>query len=448
MINSQKPFFGTDGIRGHADSFPFTAEALECLGYAIGQWLLTITDLAQPTLLLGRDTRISGERIRNHLLTGLQSLPIKVLDAGIVPTPLTHQLVQYSPTLFSCALIISASHNPFYDNGIKLFVAEKGKLTDSDEAQILSNFVAAQQQVIQASHKNFCYEPCMEAKTMYQKHLTTLLPANFLAGKTVVLDNAHGATYQLAPEIVRSYGATVYSIGSSPDGKNINDCCGSLHLEILQKAVLNYKADIGFAFDGDGDRVIMVNREGIICDGDDILYILKEAFYANESVVVGTTMSNSGLESALTKQGCTFIRTPVGDRYINAALHEKHALLGGEASGHIIMRDYLSTGDGIFTALRLMQAMSFTENWTTSTFVKFAQSMKNISVSQRKDLTQDPFASLINGYQKSLLAGRLVVRYSGTEPLLRIMVEAQTAEQANSVVHNLAQDLKQAFEQS
>jgi phosphoglucosamine mutase len=437
--------FGTDGVRGRADAFPFTDEALVALGYAIGQWAQQVYGKI-PRVVIGSDTRRSGERIKTSLCNGLvQGGGCQILDAGVLTTPGIFEIISGD---MSCDLgvVISASHNPYHDNGIKLFDARRCKITADDEHKIVGAFeqhfgcvsVISSQQTL---------ETWPEAVIRYQQDMIARFKPLFLYNVKVVLDCANGAAYKIAPEIFRSLGATVITLADKPNGTNINDTCGSLHPEELARVVRAQGADAGFAFDGDADRVIAVNRLGEIKDGDDILALLLSLpVYNKVSHVVGTLFTNKGFEEYLGGQGKRLFRTKVGEKYVAAKLEEENLPLGGEMSGHIITRDYLATGDGIFVALKVLESIIVADNWDMVTFHKFPQILVNVPVHNKRDLSLQPYAALIEEHERMINTGRIIVRYSGTEPLLRVMTEAPTGEQAHNVATSLAQALQRALE--
>ncbi len=438
--------FGTDGIRGPADQYPFDDYTVQRLGYAIALWAREKYPVEQPRILIGMDTRISCVRIKKALVAGMIMGGVAVVDAGVIPTPGVCCLIKNDAT-FNAGVVVSASHNLFQDNGIKLFDAQTCKLGKLDESALLANmnFWVAQAELQELSYGSITLWP--EAVAVYINTILAHFKPQFLQGLTIALDLAHGATAMCAETIFQQLGAKVLVMGHEPNGTNINDHCGAVHPEALQQMVLASGADAGFAFDGDGDRIVAVNKLGQIKEGDDIIMLLLGLpIYKNMPVVVGTIVSNQGLEVALKEQGKKFIRTSVGDKYIAVALQEYEVLLGGENSGHIILRDYLLTGDGIFVALKVLEALCLTGDWTMCTFVKFPQTTVNIRVAARKNLSEEPFADIIAAYQQRMNGGRVLVRYSGTEPLLRIMAEAQDAATAETVAHELADTLQKELE--
>jgi phosphoglucosamine mutase len=448
---NRKIKFGTDGIRGKADQFPFIPEPLRALGLAIAQWATKKYNKSNPNdvlikILLGHDTRISCENIKKNLVSGLGARGVRISDAGVIPTPAVLQLIEQSEENFDFGIVISASHNPYTDNGIKLFDANTGKISAQDENDILQNFEKLHENVLADLDKAGVCEPYEQASCIYIKNIVSKFSKNFLNGKKIVLDCANGATHKIAPEIFSSLGAKVISLNTQPDGRNINRNSGALHTEQMQQAVLEHNADIGFAFDGDGDRVIAANKSGEYRDGDDLLAILLEhKDFQNEKVVVGTIMTNHGFEQHLKKNGKELVRTKVGDKYVAAHLEKENLMVGGEASGHVIIKNYLNTGDGIFVALKVLESIIQNNNSEFKTFTKTPQHMINVPVSQKKPLDQEPFVQIINNHGKMLENGRIIVRYSGTENLLRIMAEDQTKSSAQNVAKELSIKLQNAL---
>ena len=472
--------FGTDGIRGNADAFPFTPDALNILASAIGQWAVGRYGDA-PRVLVCHDTRESCGRIKRTLIDGLMAVDVQVTDAGVLPTPALLALMRGdAPADFGIA--ISASHNVYSDNGIKLVDAVSGKLGEGDEGEIEGLFnklslgpsihFAPQNTQGERSHQKLesrsanslvlsdreaiVSKDLSEYLSPHEKsYLTTLHTALTrnghtldLTGQTVVLDCAHGATHRVAPALFRSFDATVITIGCKPDGININHNVGALHPATLQKAVREHNATIGFAFDGDGDRVMAVSGSGEIKDGDDLMAILLEhPTYKDADGIVGTVMTNVGLERHLSSQNKNLIRTRVGDKHVSKALEKYNLPLGGETSGHIIVTDYQPSGDGLFVALRVMQTITATDNMCMTTFQKYPQVMINVPVTCKDDLTKEPYCSIIDQSRTMLGNGRLIVRYSGTEDVLRVMAEDTTEHGAQSCAQSTATTLAHALQQ-
>lgn len=437
--------FGTDGIRATVGNAPFTQQALHHMGWAIGQWAVEQYG-DHPTILVGHDTRLSCAWVKSCLKSGLLMHNITLIDAGVLPTPAVVQLTLHNQNI-DCGIIISASHNPYQDNGLKIIDGNRGKLTLEDEQKITALFY---REIPKIEYDRLGQDMQMyNAADLYMNYIQKFLQPDFLKGKKIVLDCAHGATYQIAPALFEQYGAEIVCIGNNPNGININDHCGATDLYALQKRVSAEHADIGFAFDGDGDRVMAVNSDGEIKDGDAILAMLIDhPAYKQSSAMVGTIMTNKGFENWLTEKNYTLIRTSVGDKYIAREMEkaEGRLIIGGEQSGHIILYDYLPTGDGIFTALRLMETIITTNNNLMHTFAPMPQYLINVAIKQKKDLTHDPFASIIKKWELSIPHGRILVRFSGTEAKLRVMVEDNDAELAYHIGHTLAQELQEALE--
>jgi phosphoglucosamine mutase len=437
--------FGTDGIRGHADRFPFTNESLKSLGYAIAKWS-TNKYKKIPQILIGHDTRESCNRIKENLILGLQNFDINVYDVNTMPTPAVCKLANNN-SQFDFGIIISASHNPFYDNGIKLVDAKTGKLSKKNEETIEQFFNEQLNNKNRYKTNKVNVTKWQEAKNEYIQILKTLFDVNFLKNKKIILDCANGSTYQIAPEVFTIFGAQVITINNKPNGKNINKDCGAVYTKNLEINVLKNKADIGFAFDGDGDRVIAVNKNGQTIDGDEIIALLtKHPKAKNYNTIVGTIMTNHGLDLYLQENNIKLIRTKVGDKYVSSELQKNNLFLGGESSGHIIMTDYLNTGDGIFTALRIAQTALITNNWELKSFKKTPQILINVPISHKNDLNNEPYKQIIENHKKLLKSGRIVVRYSGTENILRIMAEDKEELNTLNIASSLSKELKKSLE--
>lgn len=434
--------FGTDGIRGTVGHFPLTQSDLNRLGNAIGAWLQKKYG-SQSNVLIAHDTRFSNDWLLAALASGMLLSDCTLHHAGTLPTPAVSLLIQET-SLFDCGIVISASHNPFQDNGIKIVDRSNGKLSDDDERMISSLFFAntPPSYISFGTHTSFS-----SAEDQYIHSLLKKFKNLSLSGKKIVLDCAYGATYRIAPIIFSALGAEVIPLHTEPNGKNINHNCGALELAPVQDAVQLYGADVGCAFDGDGDRVILVNKNGLIKSGDDILALLStHPLYQNQKTVVGTVMANIGLHHFLFEQNKKLVRTPVGDRWVAQYMLEHELLLGGEQSGHIILGDYLPTGDGIATALRVIETIHITGNWDMNSFTRFPQKLINVPVKIKKDLKEPTIAAIIAKYEKQLHSGRLFIRYSGTENVLRIMVEDSQQDAVARVSRQLAQALKEQLQ--
>jgi phosphoglucosamine mutase len=435
--------FGTDGIRGTVGVYPFTTHTLPSIGRAIGMWIQE-TYGSHTHIVLAQDTRQSCQWIKESLKEGLLTNPVIIHDASVLPTPAVFTVAQQDRR-FSCGIVISGSHNPYTDNGIKIIDAQNGKITHQDEQRI-SELI---QQAQNSSSRNPIIGvelPFTAAIDQYTNQLTRLFEANLLIDKKIVLDLAHGATYQIAPLVFKALGAQVIVLNDKPTGININYNCGTLYPEDAQKVVLEQKADLGIVFDGDGDRVLAINKYGELKDGDDIIALLSShPLYTKLDTIIGTVMSNQALEIYFKNQNKHFIRTAVGDKHIAKALATYATTLGSEPSGHIILWDKCKTADGILAALMLTEALAYTNNWDMVTFKKYPQVLLNIPVKHKKDLHSSPIADIIHASTTKLQSGRLIVRYSGTEYLLRIMIEEKDQELAQLVSAELAYNLQEYF---
>lgn len=435
-----KKYFGTDGIRGRVGTGQMTAESVLKLGWAVGR---VLSKHGNKLVVIGKDTRISGYMFEAALEAGLSAAGVDVKIIGPMPTP---GIAYLTRTLrASAGIVISASHNPFYDNGLKFFSSEGTKLPDDIEHEIEAMFESPMETVDSA--KLGKAERIEDAQGRYIEACKATIPigTNF-AGIKVVLDCANGATYHIAPNVFAELGAEVVSIGVEPDGLNINENCGSTHPNNLAAAVLQNRADIGIAFDGDGDRVMMVDSKGQIIDGDEILYIITKARMASsdkQKGIAGTLMSNMGLELAIKNMGLDFVRTNVGDRYVLECLKNEGWALGGESSGHIICLDRTTTGDGIVSALQVLAAMK--DNGSSlqdllKGMEKYPQVLLNVRLAEKVDvLARKPVKEALRGAENELAdRGRVLLRASGTEPLIRVMVEGQDAAQVKNVAQQLA----------
>jgi phosphoglucosamine mutase len=434
-------YFGTDGIRGRVGDTPVTADFMLRLGRAAGK-VLAAGDAR--SVVIGKDTRISGYMFESALEAGLAAAGANVALLGPMPTPAIAYLTR---TLHACAgIVISASHNPFYDNGIKFFSAEGEKLPDDVEQAIEAELEQPFSTV--SSEKMGKAVRIEDAAGRYIEFCKGTIPFEVtLRGLKIVVDCANGATYRVAPAVFEELGAEVITVGADPDGLNINERCGSTYPEFVSQAVLEHGADVGIALDGDGDRVVMVDANGEVVNGDELLYVLatdRQDQGLLQGGVIGTVMSNFGLELALKKRNIPFLRAPVGDRHVHKALVGNGWVLGGEASGHLLCLDRTSTGDGIVSALLVLEVMANKGKGLaelTADVQKLPQVMINVPVSgQVADLAG---SSTINGAVKSTEeqlgdTGRVILRPSGTEPLIRVTLEGIDAEQVNQLAHELA----------
>lgn len=437
----EKRYFGTDGIRGRVGTFPITAEFMLRLGWAAGK-VLASEDCNK--VLIGKDTRISGYMFESALEAGLSAAGINIALLGPMPTP---GIAYLTRTLRACAgIVISASHNPYYDNGIKFFSPQGQKLPDRLEHKIEAMLEGAIDTAEGASLGKA--ERIVDARGRYIEFCKSTIPANMnFSGMKIVVDCANGATYHIAPSVFTEVGATVIPIGVNPDGLNINLECGSTNPAALQKAVKTHGADLGIAFDGDGDRVIMVDHHGEVVDGDELLFVIAQDRHRTGNLsggaVIGTLMTNLGLELALHELGIALHRTKVGDRYIQEYLIQHDLTLGGEGSGHIICLDRTTTGDGIISALQVLAAMSRADKGLydlKSEMTKFPQYMINVPLERRIELNRcGPVQEAIRDVENRLNGkGRVLLRASGTEPVVRIMVEGVDAAKVRALAHDLA----------
>ncbi|MDX1818083.1 MAG: phosphoglucosamine mutase [Marinobacter sp.] len=438
---SDRKYFGTDGIRGRVGAFPITPEFMLRLGWAAGQAFKK--DGQRNSVLIGKDTRLSGYMFESALEAGLSAAGVDVKLLGPMPTP----AIAYLTRTFraSAGIVISASHNPHEDNGIKFFSSAGTKLDDALEAEI-ERWLDRPLQVCEPSELGKASR-VDDAPGRYVEFCKSTVPNEFtMDGLHIVLDCAHGATYHVAPKVFRELGARVSVIGAEPDGLNINLNVGSTHLEALKQAVLEKKADLGVAFDGDGDRVLMVDRDGSEVDGDELLYIIASQRHLEGRLnggVVGTLMTNLGVELALKEIGIEFERAKVGDRYVMERLLANNWLLGGEGSGHMVIRDCTSTGDGIVSALQVLLAIDRSGKRLGELrqgMSKLPQKMVNVRVAERFDpLARAEIVDAIREAEARLGdSGRVLLRPSGTEPLIRVMAEGQVESEIVRVVEDLA----------
>jgi len=439
---SDRKYFGTDGIRGRVGESPITPEFMLHLGWAAGQAFKKSGQ--RNSVLIGKDTRLSGYMFESALEAGLSAAGVDVKLLGPMPTP----AIAYLTRTFRAAagIVISASHNPHHDNGIKFFSSAGTKLDDALEAEI-ERWLDTPIRVCESSELGKASR-VDDAPGRYVEFCKSTVPNEFsLEGMKIVLDCAHGATYHVAPKVFRELGANVSVIGVEPDGLNINLNVGSTHLQALRERVVESGADLGIAFDGDGDRVLMVDRDGSEVDGDELLYVIASQRYAEGRLkggVVGTLMTNLGVELALREMGIEFERAKVGDRYVMERLLANNWVLGGEGSGHMVIRDCTSTGDGIVSALQVLLAIAKSGQSLAQLrqgMSKLPQTMLNVRVAQRFDpLSREDIAAAVRQAEAQLGdAGRVLLRASGTEPLIRVMTEGQNADDITRIAKELAQ---------
>ncbi|GMR16786.1 MAG: phosphoglucosamine mutase [Gammaproteobacteria bacterium] len=442
----KKKFFGTDGIRGTVGSYPITPDFMLKLGWAAGRVLGAEKG---SKILIGKDTRISGYMIESALEAGLSASGVDIQLLGPMPTPAIAYLTRTVNA--QAGIVISASHNPFADNGIKFFSADGTKLADDVEHAIeaeLEKDLACCDSVVLGKASRIT-----DAPGRYIEFCKNTFPNDLnLNGLKIVVDCAHGATYHIAPKVFSELGAEVITIGDTPDGMNINAGFGSTHPENLQKEVLKNKADVGVAFDGDGDRLIMVEHDGELVDGDQLLYVIAMSLYAKGALkggVVGTLMTNLGLEHAFKQHEIPFSRANVGDRYVMEQLLDKNWRLGGESSGHLICLDQTTTGDGIVAALQVLAAVVEQGKGLkelASGMKKYPMMLINVRVAEKPDLANHAEIQAALSAAEAELAdtGRVLLRPSGTEPLIRVMVEGQEQKLVESVAKKLADVVKKA----
>lgn len=438
-------YFGTDGIRGKFGQLPITPEFALKLGFAAGIVLKRVYPKKKPIVVLGKDTRLSGYILESALQAGLNSAGVYVHLLGPLPTPAIAHLTRALHA--NAGIVISASHNPYFDNGIKFFSGEGKKLPD--ELQEAINVELDKALTIAESDELGKSVRVKDAQGRYIEFCKSTFPYHLnLQDYKIVLDCANGAAYSVGPAVFRELGAKVISIFDEPDGLNINDGCGSTHPEKLQQAVLEHQADLGIAFDGDADRVVMVDKNGQLIDGDHILYILATQAKKKPQGIVGTVMSNMALELALAKAEVTFVRAAVGDRYVLQALDEQQWSIGGEPSGHILTLDKSTTGDAIIAALQVLRVMVEQQkalHELVEGFTLFPQVLKNV----RLDNMIDPFANSVmvaafeQAEQQLKGRGRLLIRKSGTEPVIRVMVEGDNVQEVEQLATTLADVIRQ-----
>ncbi|RZB38087.1 MAG: phosphoglucosamine mutase [Desulfobacteraceae bacterium Eth-SRB2] len=441
--------FGTDGIRGVANQYPMTPEMAVTIGRAVAA--IFKNDFKQSKIVLGKDTRISGDMLEYALVSGICSMGVDAYLTGILPTPGVAFMT--SSTGANAGIVISASHNVYYDNGIKIFKGNGYKLSDEEEDEIeqlvFNKSIASTLKSVQDTGRVYEIE---DAAITYGNFLKRTVPENYyFKDLKIVIDCSNGATFEVAPAIFSELGAKVKTLYNNPDGKNINDNCGSQHPESLKKSVVKNGADIGFAFDGDGDRLIAVDEKGTVATGDQILAVcakfMKQKGLLKGNPVVSTVMSNMGLGQALEKMGIKHMTSKVGDRYVMEKMVSSGAILGGEDSGHMIFLNHHTTGDGILAALRLIEAMK-EESKPLSELCKimtvFPQVLINVDVASKPDLKNVP--DIKDGIKsvETVLGkkGRVVIRYSGTQQVCRIMVEGPTINETRRYCRQLADIVK------
>jgi phosphoglucosamine mutase len=430
-MTKKSKLFGTDGIRQQVGRFPLDDDSIAKLGRAIG----TLTQGSK--IIISRDTRESGQHIEELIAAGISTVSNQchITRAGVIPTPGLSFITRHND--FDYGIMITASHNPYTDNGIKIFGSDGEKVPGKMEIQIEDIFFRLQDSCSSVSQQPQNKDISTETKEIYRHFLSTHASSGIKEiPLKIIIDCAHGAAYELAPLIFREAGLEPVVIHAEPDGKNINRECGSTHLEPLKKTMISQNADLGIAFDGDGDRVLFVDSSGRLIDGDYTLFMLSQYFLRTRihkdfnKIVVGTVMGNLGLEKSLEKLGITYIRTQVGDKYVYREMKYHHSILGGEQSGHTILRSFQRTGDGILTALYFLKAMAYLAIKPGELFDQlflYPQQTKNIKIREKKDLDQwnqlnEMIAAFNTRYGDN---SRLLVRYSGTEVKIRLMIESE-----------------------
>ncbi|GGR43321.1 phosphoglucosamine mutase [Deinococcus seoulensis] len=432
---SERKYFGTDGVRAVAGAFPLTAAWVMALGAAAGEVLRGQNERA--SVVIGKDTRQSGDMLEAALAAGLTSRGVNVIHVGVLPTPGVSYLTRYLKA--DAGVVISASHNPYEDNGIKFFGADGQKLRDATELQIEAaidrvDSLPPVTGVALGSVTNYT-----EAERLYVNYLREHAPD--LSGLRIAMDCANGAAYRVGPKVFQAAGADVFAVYTTPDGRNINRECGSTHLDHLQRIVREGKYDLGVAFDGDADRALFVDSRGNVVHGDHMLLLNARA--RGEKAVVTTIMANMALEVKLNEAGIPLERTAVGDRYVHERLHDQHLQLGGEQSGHILFLDVSPTGDGVLTALLTLGSMRATNTTLDALhddLVMYPQTLVNVRVADKKAIAVDEAVQAALAEAETRLAGkgRVNLRPSGTENLIRVMVEGQDAAEIHEIARVLA----------
>jgi phosphoglucosamine mutase len=444
----KRDLFGTDGIRGVAGEYPLDAATIFAVGTALGQWVERQHGAAE--VIIGTDTRESGPWIAWLVAGGLAVSGVRARFAGLITTPGVAYLARTGP--FAAGVMISASHNPYRDNGIKVLDHSGFKLPDEQEHAIEKDIFAAIEAGVSPVEVQLEADAALGKE--YLAYLESTMPVR-LEGLTLTVDAAHGSASFIGTELFRHLGAKVHSVGSEPNGKNINLDCGSLHLDNLRRHVIADGSDLGIAFDGDADRALFVSHSGRVVDGDAVMLLTGVAMSAEgrlaakdgTPLVVATVMSNLGLEKALTARGIQMLRTPVGDKYVLEEMERRGAKLGGEQSGHVIFRDFATTGDGLLTALRVLEVVQSTGKTLdelTAEFVVYPQTLVNVRVKEKRPMAE--LVQLNSAIQEAEAelngSGRVLVRFSGTEPLARVMVEGPEEGQVKRIAHHLAEVIR------
>jgi phosphoglucosamine mutase len=447
-LNSQ--LFGTDGIRGIANQEPLTAPSVIKLAQAAATVLSPAQNRSGQKVILGRDTRASGDFLEAAFASGLASAGLDVLLAGPIPTPAVAYLTAYHEAAFG--VVLSASHNPFQDNGIKFFGPDGYKLDDDLEEAIETRFLSQHSSTSESVGR---IRPLKEAVEQYVEFALSTVPKGLsFKGAKIVLDAANGAAYQTTPLALEHLGATIKVHSAEPNGTNINKACGSTHPDVLRHLVLKSGANFGLAHDGDADRILLADETGVTLDGDDILAIAAKSLVSRDDLrsktVVATIMSNFGLDALLNELGATLLRSKVGDRHVVAMMRQRDLNLGGEQSGHIIFRDFTTTGDGLISALQIL-AIAVETNKPLSELrkilTKFPQQLRNITVREKLPFEQFPSLQARLEAAEAALAGkgRVVLRYSGTETKARLLLEGPDADGLRSLGDDIQAEIERAL---
>jgi phosphoglucosamine mutase len=453
-MSQDRRLFGTDGVRGRANVHPMTAEVALALGQAVAHLLDADAPAGERRrIIIGKDTRLSGYLFEDALAAGICSMGVDVIQVGPMPTPgmafLSHDMRCHA------GVMISASHNAFHDNGIKFFTSDGFKLPDVLEQRIERLIESGDLAALRAESSEIGRARRIEdAEGRYVVFLKNTFPKDLsLSGLRVVLDCANGAAYKVGPTVLEELGAEVFCVGIEPNGRNINDGCGSLHPQKVASKVRELRADVGVALDGDADRAVLVSEKGEIADGDALLAMFARDLVSREALaggkVVATVMSNLGLEKSLEKLGVGLIRTQVGDRYVVEAMRSGGHNLGGEQSGHMIFLDHNTTGDGLITALQALAIMQRQEKGLSELiagFERFPQVLVNVAVSEKKPIESlSEFCEYLEKVEAEFGGrGRVLIRYSGTEPKARVMVEGDDEARVSEIAHDLADALRRA----
>jgi len=448
------PLFGTDGIRGEAGKFPLDSPTAEIIGSSLASYL-SLDSGHVPSIVIGRDTRESGAWLERALIAGASAAGANCFSAGVITTPGIAYLTRVLDA--KAGVVISASHNPYHDNGIKIFAPSGQKIADSVERLIENDIREGRVHSMQEAqpHQTQPGDSAEDLQTRYLQFLSHEIGVGLnLNGFSLVVDCANGASYKLAPALFSSLGAKVIAINASPDGRNINLNCGSLHIESLQARVIAEHADLGIAFDGDADRSLFVDEQGTFVDGDAALWVLANHLLKHDGlaarVVIATVMSNIGLEIALRSLNVELVRTDVGDKYVLEELLRRKGSLGGEQSGHIILPALSLAGDGMITALCLLRAMAEAQrplSELTAGFQRYPQVLLNVRVKEKVAFDELPAVNKVVREVEERLSnrGRLLLRYSGTEPQARVMIEGENQTVIETYASQIADQIKQAI---